>query len=289
MEDQIKFMSDEDTVLNGISELSGLGAAAKKTISQRVQQQAAKKLKQESLTRDQRLLLSQLDKLAPQYRKMLRNGDFKVSDFELYATKFMGATGTITTQSTIKLIQDSDKAIEGVRNFDNRQIPSQSNILVTGIGIEIGSISQTDSATLTPAYTDEKHVNFITFDSTQLMTSKPNKPALLNPTRRASLPEVLMNSKLRVSVNNKLLEEHEVRNLSNSGGAYAAARGVYDVKKLQTPFMILDQNQVTLELELPRNGTFPQIDSDPYAAAPVWADAYFFVKVRLQTIMISPR
>lgn len=296
MEDQIKFMSDEDTVLHGISELSGLGAAAKKIISQRVQQQAAKKLRQESLTRDQRLLLSQLDKLAPQYRKMLQNGDFKVSDFELYAAKFMGSTGNITTQSTIKLIQDSDKAIEGVRNFDNRQIPSQANVLVTGIGIEIAAITQADAAAILAStgigFNDEKFVNFLTFDSTQLPTSKPNRPALLNPTFREALPEVLMNAKLRASVNNKLVEEHEVRNLSNSGGAYAAARGIYDIKKLQTPFMILDQNQTSLELELPRNGTFPQLNSVPTATLPadiVWADAYFYVKVRLQTIMISPR
>ena len=290
MEDQVDFLLDAsgEKLLQG-TELAGLGAAAKRVITQRIQQQAAKKLKSESLTRDQKLLLSQLQRLAPEYREMLQKGDYKVSDFELYATKFMGATGAISTQSTIKLIADSDKAIEGVRNFDNRQIPSQSNVLVTGIGIEIGAITQADSATLPVGYTDEKHVNYLTFDSTQLTTSKPAKPSLLNPTRRAGLPEILMNSKLRVQVNNKLIEEHEIRNLSNSGGAYAAARGIYDVRKLQTPFMILDKNQVSLDLELPRNGSFPQIDSDPYAAAAVWADAYFFVKVRLISIIVSPR
>lgn len=269
--------------ISGVIDLAGLGANTSNKLKVAASKKLKSSLQKEALTRTQKLLLSMADEMDVDTREAIARNNVRVGDLQHYVSRYVASTGPVNPDSTLPLLKESSDQIAGITTFQKNQLPQGMNSLITAVGVEVGCAAvSTFAARAGMAYDAEAAPALISYDSTALLTSELITNNLLNPVRRYALPEVLMNCILEIRFANKLVYSEEIRNLTNSGGSYSAARGLFDMRALQNPLLLKGKTRVSIDLKFPNKGKWGQIDETPGLALNL-VDGHYFVKIRLNS------
>lgn len=180
-----------------------------------------KQHKNSILTRAQKFLIANADKLNADVRSNIGNGRWE--EFDMYVRRSVTAGNGLQD-----LLKAGDKAEVGKTSINSNRLDKGTNVAVDKIRVAFAK-----SATVTDP-------SKVVYSNTDTATDA-----------------AILNGDLVITVGQKPVLRLPLAGFFNIGGSYSAVQGNFDVRTLQRPFLIPEDTAISLAIQLPDGSTLP--------------------------------
>ena len=180
-----------------------------------------KAYKNSLMTRAMKFLAMNAHKLSADCRNAINTGNGRWEEADYYIRKEVSAGNGIPP-----LIKSGDKETVGITNINSNRLPKGTNLSVDKL-----RLSWAKHATITD----------------------PSKVAYSNTD--ATVDAAILNGELRIDIAGKPVLKMPMAAFFNTGGAYSAVQGNFDVRTLQRPFLVPEDTSIDVSIQLPDGST----------------------------------